>query len=71
MDIIQPGTLVPMGVLSSAQIICWFRDVRTDRQTDRRTDKRQNASIEKPSQSSKNLIMPNDRVPSENVRISF
>ena len=58
---IHPGTLVPMGVLSSAQINCWFRDwQQTDRQTDRQTDKRQNASIEKPSQSSKNLITPND-----------
>ena len=35
-------------------------DRQTVRQTDRRTDKRQNASIEKSSQSSKNLIMPND-----------
>ena len=51
---IHPGTLVPMGVLTLAQINCCFRD-------DGRTCKRQSQFLEKTRHSSKKRIMSNVR----------
>ena len=69
-------TLVPCTngcpIIGSDKLLVQRLTTDTDRQTDRHTDgQRQNASIEKPSHSSKNVIMSNDSVLSENVRIRF